>query len=389
MTPPAPLSTDKIADAPLAIYIHWPYCARICPYCDFNIHKNCRDDGLLAAIKTDLAHWRTMSGPRPVGSVHFGGGTPSLMTPAQIQLLLQTIDQLWGIHAPCEIGLEANPKDGVKTTFEAFHKAGINRLSLGVQTFNDDGLKGLGRDHDASQSRHSLEQALKIFPSVSLDLIFGWKDQTPDMWQADLDMAQNYMPHHMSTYQLTIEDGTAFGRAAMRGDLRAVNDDQSADLYQQAQDHLNRSGYDHYEISNFARPGHQSQHNLAYWRAYDYVGVGPGAHGRLCQNGQKLATIAQARPDDYKALIAQTGSGIAETEILTPQDQGAEFVLMGLRIREGISLTRYHAITGQSLNINAIQTLKQQGLLTQSGDMITATAKGRAVLNRITEMLLL
>jgi len=308
-----------MAKTPLAIYIHWPYCARICPYCDFNVYKQKTDAGLVGAMCADLKGWRAWSGPREIISVHFGGGTPSLMTGDDIDTILKRIDQLWGLPEGAEIGLEANPNNAATAKLDAYKAAGINRLSLGVQSFHDGALKQLGRDHDGAAARRAVEAAVERFSSVSADLIFGWRGQTELLLAADLEMLLGLNVSHISTYQLTIEAGTAFAKAEDRGDVQAVDDDQSADFYERVCERLGAAGFEHYEISNFAKAGHGSQHNLAYWRGYDYVGVGPGAHA---------------------AQVATTGLGIESKEALSPAACFDEYVLMGLRISEGLDLDK-------------------------------------------------
>ena len=379
---------DKHSDV-LAVYIHWPYCARICPYCDFNVYKQKQDSDLNAAIMKDLAGWRDWSGPRTVTSIHFGGGTPSLMESAEVAYIIQHVKGLWDHSEDCEIAIEANPADASESEWKAYRESGINRLSLGVQTFNDTALRFLGRDHDADQARDALDIALRIFPSVSLDLIFGWTGQTQAQWQADIDIALDAEPHHISAYQLTIEDGTAFARAEARGDARAAEEDDSALFYDMARDAFTGAGYQHYEVSNFARPGHRSKHNLAYWQGRDYVGVGPGAHGRLTVGGQRYALAAEDKPDDYKTCVATRGVGFADKEAMTARSWAEEYVLMGLRIDEGVSLGRYHDIAGQALPAARIEKLVSENLVQVVDGRLVATEQGRLLLNWVTEQLLI
>jgi len=373
----------------LAIYIHWPYCARICPYCDFNVYKQRENVELITSIQSDLKEWRDWSGPRQVSSIHFGGGTPSLMTAEEIKSAIQSVSELWGLGDDVEIAIEANPHDADAAKWKAYRKAGINRLSLGVQTFHDPALKLLGRDHDAAQARAALELAVEISPSVSLDIIFGWAGQTEALLDADLDIALNSGAQHISTYQLTIEDGTAFAKAEARGDIKAVDSDKSADFYDLVRERLINEGFEHYEVSNFARTGHRSQHNLAYWKGRDYVGVGPGAHGRLTVDGERYATIAEMRPQDYQDKVAATGLGLAEKEMLSPTAWAEEYLLMGLRIEEGTSMVRYREIAGKALPLDVIQELVQNDLLIQEDGNLKATSQGRLLLNSVTEKLLL
>ena len=373
---------------PLAVYIHWPYCARICPYCDFNVYKQKADAGLTPSILSDLNGWRAWSGPREVSSIHFGGGTPSLMSAEDISKAIFQIKNLWGFKENCEIAIEANPHDADEDKWRAYHAAGINRLSLGVQSFHDPALKLLGRDHDAAQAKAALRLAVDIFPSVSLDIIFGWTGQTEDLLQTDLDIALGSGVQHISAYQLTIEEGTAFAKAEARGDVKAVDSDKSADFYDLVRERLVAEGFEHYEVSNFAKPGHRSKHNLAYWQGRDYVGVGPGAHGRLTVDGTRYATIAAMRPQDYKERVKSTGLGITEKEALSPTAWAEEYLLMGLRIEEGISLSRFENISGHALPQDIINQLSQDGFLLHQGDRLKATSEGRLVLNAVTEKLL-
>ena len=372
----------------LAVYIHWPYCARICPYCDFNVYKRRADDTLLPAILADLTAWREMTGAREISSIHFGGGTPSLMTPAQVGAVIEQVDKHWGLGA-VEIALEANPHEMNAEAWRGYRASGLNRMSLGVQSFNDDALLFLGRDHDGQTARAALDLALDLFPSVSADLIFGWAGQTLNMLDEDLDILLGAQVPHLSTYQLTIEEGTAFAKAEGRGQNRAVESDLSADMYDRVCDRLRADGFEHYEVSNFAKPGHQSQHNLAYWRGWDYVGVGPGAHGRVTDGGERIATIAHLTPGAYMRAVSDTSSGIDSREALTRSDWASEYLLMGLRIQDGISVSRYQALAGDALNEEELSHLVQDTLLSRNGDRISATSQGRLVLNAVTEKLLL
>ena len=387
---------------PLAIYVHWPYCARICPYCDFNVYKNRDADpekaALVAAIIDDLSDWRRRSGERHIRSVHFGGGTPSLMQAGQIGDILAAIDRLWGLPETAEIALEANPTDAARAQWEDFAAAGINRLSLGIQSFDDNVLTQLGRDHDGAMGDRAAQTALGIFRSVSLDMIFGHTGQTLAEWDADISRAIALDPHHISAYQLTIEDGTAFAKAQARGDIKAVNDDASHDLYTLGNQRLADAAYSHYEVSNHAKRGHESAHNLAYWQGLDYVGVGPGAHGRLTEgrltegrlteSAVKYATIAARRPADYITAVKGNGTGAAQREALSPSAWGDEYIMMGLRISDGISLSHYADITGSALPDDVIAQMVQHGLLSQNGDRLWATQTGRSVLNTVSAKLL-
>ena len=374
---------------PLAVYIHWPYCARICPYCDFNVYKQKADEDLTPSIVSDLQGWHDWSGPREVSSIHFGGGTPSLMSAEDITKAIAQIKNLWGLSETCEIAIEANPHDADDPKWRAYREAGINRLSLGVQSFHDPALKLLGRDHDAEQARAALKLAVDIFPSVSLDIIFGWAGQSEALLNADLDIALSSGAQHISTYQLTIEEGTAFAKAEARGDIKAVDSDESADFYELVRLRLLAEGFEHYEVSNFAKPGHRSKHNLAYWQGRDYVGVGPGAHGRLTVEGVRYATVAEMRPKDYQDKVAAMGLGLAEKEALSPTAWAEEYLLMGLRIEEGVSLKRFEEISGEGLPKATINDFVENGLVSCVDDGLSVTSQGRLLLNAITEKLLL
>lgn len=382
-------TSEQGADlAPLAIYIHWPYCARICPYCDFNVYKGAENEDLVKAILLDLEHWRKWSGQRRISSIHFGGGTPSLLPSGDVGLIIEKVNQLWRIEDEIEIGLEANPNDGDGTKWRNLSRVGINRLSLGVQSFDDQALKFLGRDHNGHQARAAATMAAETFSNVSLDLIFGWTGQTEAKLNHDLDITLGLGLQHVSTYQLTIEEGTAFAKAESRGQERAVDSDISARFYGRVSDRLVDAGFLHYEVSNFAKPGFRSRHNLAYWRGHDYVGVGPGAHGRLTKDGQRYATETCLRPKAYMDSVTAKGSGINEKIRLDKEDWGDEYVMMGLRTTEGISLTRYEELAGVPLNPAAVQNLLKDGLIEQVENLCFATSKGRPVLDYVTRKLL-
>lgn len=382
---PAPV--NKAGDD-LAVYIHWPYCARICPYCDFNIYKARPDEGLVQAICTDLAYWRNWGGPRRVSSIHFGGGTPSLLQPQDIAQIVSQIRALWDVTQDCEIALEANPADVNFACWTQYVQAGINRISLGVQSFDDAGLKFLGRDHSAAQAKAALRGAVNIVPNVSADLIYGWSGQDDAGLMRDLEILLQSGIGHISAYQLTVEAGTAFDRAERRGDMKAVESDISAAFYELVRDALKAAGFIHYEVSNFAKPHQSSQHNLAYWQGRDYVGVGPGAHGRMTIGGVRYASISVLRPDDYQRHIAAQGHGMETQTPLNRQSWGEEYVLMGLRIETGISLSYYAKITGRPLAPDNMNLLIREGLLRRQDDRLAATDQGRLLLNKVTEALL-
>lgn len=368
---------------PLAIYVHWPYCARICPYCDFNIYKQRADSGLIDAITQDITTQAIGIGPRRLRSIHFGGGTPSLLSPKELERILSRIKENFDVTADCEIAIEANPQDADQDKWQAYAALGVSRLSLGVQSFYDPALNILGRDHSAAQAKEALAVAADIFASVSVDLIFGWAGQNQELLGQDLDVCLSSGAHHISAYQLTIEEGTAFAKAEARGDIKAVGSEDSAGFYDLIHARLTGEGFEHYEVSNFAKAGHRSRHNLTYWEGGDYMGVGPGAHGRLTQGGKRYATIASMRPEDYKKKHLQ------EQVQLTQTEWAEEYLLMGLRIETGISIARFETIGGRALDKSLITGFREDGLMRLSGDMLSATPKGRLVLNRLTEKLLI
>ena len=310
------------------------------------------------------------------------------MTAAQIAAVIETVERLWGF-GDIEIALEANPHEMNADIWRDYHAAGLNRMSLGVQSFNDEALAFLGRDHNGGAARKALDLALEIFPSVSADLIFGWVGQSQAELDIDLSVLLEAGTPHISTYQLTIEDGTAFARAETRGQIRAVSAELSADFYEYVRTVLTASNLNHYEVSNFAKAGHQSQHNLAYWRGRDYVGVGPGAHGRLTRDNQRQATITHLTPAAYAKAVTASGTGIDILENLDGPAWAAEYLLMGLRIKEGISLSRYESLSASKLNSSELRYLIEDKLLIQERDRLSATPNGRLVLNAVTERLLL
>jgi len=369
---------------PLALYIHWPYCARICPYCDFNV---VRDRGrldeqmaLVEAIERDIAAQAALIGKRRLVSIFFGGGTPSLMAPEWTGRLISAARALFDISSDLEISLEANPTDAEAGRFGDLAAAGVDRLSLGVEAFDDDALRFLGRNHDAAAARRALETAIGAFPRVSLDLIYALPGQTPADWTATLQTAVASGAEHISPYQLTIERGTAFDRQVRRGSFTPLDADAEAALYETTQGVLNAAGFEAYEVSNHASgPAARSRHNLAYWRGYDYIGAGPGAHGRLSLEGGRIATEAHRGIAAYIDSTLAAGVGFAARETLSPREAAIERALMGLRTVEGVSLTELAA-----LSLDNADDLVRDGFLARTEGSLFATAKGRTVLDRVT-----
>jgi putative oxygen-independent coproporphyrinogen III oxidase len=365
------------------VYIHWPYCARVCPYCDFNVYAaKARDTApLFDAILHDLEGWRAQSGERQADTVFFGGGTPSLMTGEQVERVLARVDALWGLKPNAEVTLEANPDD--KARFADFAAAGVNRLSLGVQSLNDNILNFLGRTHSADKAISAFEAAKGKFRSVSIDLIYALPDQTIEAWREELTNALALGADHLSLYELSIEPGAAFAKAVQRRDWDPLNDELAADLYETTQELTDRAGYPAYEISNHARgKKHESAHNRVYWASGDWAGVGPGAHGRLTADGVRLAVEAVERPGDYLKQIIARGVGFAAPETLDALAQARERVSMGLRVAEGLAIANIDEL-GLSLDQARIAEFADLGLLTHAGGRIALTLKGRLAADRI------
>jgi putative oxygen-independent coproporphyrinogen III oxidase len=363
----------------LGIYIHWPFCAAICPYCDFNVYKaRGRDTGpLVAAILQDLRHWREVTGPRSATSIFFGGGTPSLMDPRDVQSLIEACAQLWGLEDNVEIALEANPTDAEAARFGDLRSAGIERLSLGIQALDDASLKALGRFHSAEEGRDAARLARTIFPRLSIDLIYARPGQGLQAWEGELDEALLLQADHISPYQLTIEKGTAFDRAVRRGTLSMPSDDLAADFFTLTQDHLETAGFEAYEVSNHAKgPANRSRHNLVYWTSQDWIGVGPGSHGRLGWVQGRRATQAALRPDDYVTSIAMQGHALIVDEWLDEDAIRDEFWLMGLRLKDGVKPA---TAPGAPLDPLQLAELKQAGLVWESETRLGLTPQGRIV----------
>lgn len=374
---------------PLGVYVHWPYCAQICPYCDFNVYRVRRPEepaAVARAILADLAAQAELTGPRTLVSVFFGGGTPSLMDPAWTAAIVAEARRLWTPAPDLEVSLEANPTDAEAARFEAFAAAGVGRLSLGLQAMDDEALAFLGRNHDAATGVRAARAAARAFPRLSLDLIYARPGQKPQTWAAELRQAIDLGAEHLSPYQLTIEEGTAFDRAVRRGRFAPADPELGAVLYETTQATLEAEGFTAYEVSNHARgEAARSRHNLVYWRGQDYVGVGPGAHGRITCAGVRHATVGESRPADYVARVAANGTGFPELEPLSPLQAAEERVLSGLRIQEGVPRTE---LTALDLSPARTEPFVELGLLADDPERLRATAAGRLVLDRLTAELL-
>jgi putative oxygen-independent coproporphyrinogen III oxidase len=374
---------------PLAIYIHWPFCESKCPYCDFNSYakRSISEAAYLAAAKAELRHYAEDAGARMVTSIFFGGGTPSLMAPGTVASLLEAIAELWPVDHACEITLEANPSSVEAGRFAGYRAAGVNRVSLGVQSLSDEQLRFLGRLHSAAEARGALQIAASHFERVSFDLIYARPGQTQARWRAELEEALGLARGHLSLYQLTIEPGTAFFDLHRRGKLRIPGAELAADLYELTQEICEAAGLPAYEVSNHASPGQESRHNLTYWRYGDYLGIGPGAHGRFSTGSMKIAAAAIRGPAEWCAQVQTCGHGCAERFELSPREQAEEMVLMGLRLSEGLDLKRLKTETGYGLAHGELGGLEKDGFIFREGTHVRVTAAGRLVLNAITAAL--
>ena len=368
------------------IYVHWPFCKAKCPYCDFNSHV--RQSGVDAmsfatALGTELRWFAERTKGRTVSSVFFGGGTPSLMPPQAVGHVLDTIGALWSVAPNVETTLEANPTSIEAENFHGYRAAGVNRVSVGVQALKDDDLKALGRQHSAQEALAAFRLAARIFPRVSFDMIYARPNQTAAEWRDELSQALTEQQGHMSLYQLTIEPGTAYFDLYERGRLVTPSDDRAAELYDLTQELTEKAGLSTYEVSNHAVPGQESQHNLLYWRYGEYAGVGPGAHSRIADGDNRLALAAERHPETWRALVQSQGNGITTNTVVTPPEQASEYLLMGLRVSEGIDLDRYAALAGREIESAKIAGMKSMGLIKRQGQRLMATADGRKLLNAV------
>ena len=391
--PEALAGPERIEDWPnggFALYVHWPFCASKCPYCDFNSHVVAQvDQGRWAkALAQEVHRVADLTGGRVLNSIFFGGGTPSLMAPRTVETILHAAKERWAWANDIEITLEANPGSSDEAAFDGFAQAGINRVSLGVQALDDQDLKRLGRLHSTDDALRAFHLARRCFDRVSFDLIYARQDQTLDAWRSELTRALDLAVDHLSLYQLTIEPETAFGARAAAGLLKGLpSEDLSADMYEMTNMLCESAGYGGYEVSNYAISGAESRHNLVYWRYGDYAGVGPGAHGRLTVDGQKQATEAWSLPGRWMEAVA-SGSGDKTVLSLAPRDQFGEYLLMGLRVTEGVSLRRLTQMSADALDAQVISDLETLGLLWRRNDQMGVTDTGRLVLNSVVAKLL-
>lgn len=371
--------------AGFGVYIHWPFCASKCPYCDFNSHVRTRiDEGAFAAgLRRELAYWAERTGKRSVGSVFFGGGTPSLMSAETVGSILDEVSRNWHVEDVAEITLEANPGSVEAQRFAGYRAAGVNRVSLGVQALRAEPLAALGRMHSVEDAKAAIEIARTTFDRFSFDLIYARPGQTIGAWREELAEALALAGRHLSLYQLTIEDGTPFARLHGAGKLVIPDVELAADLYALTDEMTAAGGLNGYEISNYASDGEESRHNLLYWRYGEYVGVGPGAHGRPVVDGRRLVTATERNPERWMGLVKARQHGVIDQDVLSAEQQADEALLMGMRLSEGIPLDRV-ARFGAVPSRGRVDELVQLGLVNWLGDgRIGATASGRLVLNRV------
>ena len=374
-------------DPGFGVYVHWPFCLSKCPYCDFNSHVRRGDvdeERFVEAFGVELAHRAAMSRGRDVRSVFFGGGTPSLMSPSTVAAILEQIASNWTIARDAEITLEANPTSVEASRFRGFKSAGINRVSLGVQALNDIDLRELGRQHSVAEALMAVDIANSVFDRTSFDLIYGRTQQTPAAWRKELELALTRQPEHVSLYQLTIEPDTMFERMVKAGKMSVPDADAQRALWDVTQEVTNRFGLPAYEVSNHARPGAECRHNLIYWRYGEYAGVGPGAHGRLVTARGRRAQSTERHPEMWLTCVETEGHGLVEDELLNTEQEGDEFLLMGLRLREGIDPQRFFLLTGKKLSPSRISELIGDGLVEVTRDnRLRVSSEGFPVLDAV------
>lgn len=380
--------SGKIPNDPgFGVYVHWPFCAAKCPYCDFNSHvrrETVDEERFAAAFAREISYFHALSPRRPVGSVFFGGGTPSLMKPRTVATILDAIANAWGLDANAEITLEANPSSVEAGRFAGYRAAGVNRVSLGVQSFDDEELKRLGRLHNAAEASAAIGIAQSTFDRSSFDLIYARPGQTPDMWREELAEALKRAGEHLSLYQLTIEENTPYHALHAAGKLVLPDEATARALWDVTQEVTAAAGLPAYEISNHARPGAESRHNLVYWRSGEWAGIGPGAHSRIGMNDGRHAFSTERNPEMWASRVEQTGNGVVSDETLDPVEVADEYLLMGLRLSEGIDVERFEQLAGYTLDPARIEDLEKHGLVSRpSPGRITVTVEGFPVLDAV------
>lgn len=369
--------------AGFGIYLHWPFCAAKCPYCDFNSHVTAQVDqsAWARAFEAEIDRAAEAAGPRVVTSIYFGGGTPSLMVPETVDAILSRIRAQFPLANDVEITLEANPSSVETERFRGYRAAGVNRVSLGVQALNDTDLQRLGRLHSHQEAVAALEIARDVFDRVSFDLIYGRQDQSLKEWEQELTTALTLQIGHLSLYQLTIEPGTAFGRRHANGGLHGLpSEDLGADLYNLTEALCSAAGLESYEVSNYAAPDQRSRHNLVYWQGGDYLGIGPGAHGRISHGNRRFATETPLAPGAW--LAAAQGAGATQQTPLTHEDEQVELLIMGLRLRDGIERAAYQGLGG-SVTTPGWKSMQEAGMVQITDERLIATAQGRLLLNAV------
>ena len=381
------LNMSLTKPSPFAVYVHWPFCLSKCPYCDFNSHvrhATIDEARFVRAFEAELAATAARTPGRTVSTIFFGGGTPSLMQPATVQAILDAIARHWRVANDVEVTLEANPTSVEATRFRGYRAAGVNRVSLGVQALDDAALRQLGRLHSAQEALDAVKIARSIFSRYSFDLIYARPGQTLDAWGAELNRAIAEAAEHLSLYQLTIEPETPFFGLHKAGKLPIPDEDLARDLYDLTQSVCAAAGLPAYEISNHARSGAECRHNLVYWRGHEYAGVGPGAHGRLNIDSRRHATETAKRPEDWLARVEEKGHGLIVDDKLTPGEQADEFLLMGLRLAEGIDLARYTELAGRTLDPQRISFLRDGGAVeVTDGGRLRVTQSGFPLLDAV------
>ena len=378
-------------NAGFGLYVHWPFCQSKCPYCDFNSHVAAQVDQSrwLLAFEAEIDRIGTLTEQRVLNSVFFGGGTPSLMEAATVQGILDRVRATWSLANDVEITLEANPGSVEASRFEGYAAAGVNRVSLGIQSLDPDDLRRLGRMHSVDEARAAIGVAQSVFDRVSIDLIYARQDQGLAAWRDELRRALDFGTSHLSLYQLTVEDGTVFGQMHAKNLLRGLPDeDLSADMFELTQEITAAAGLPAYEVSNHARPGDESRHNLIYWRMGDYAGVGPGAHGRLTIGAGRVATEAERMPAVWLDRTLSAPGGAERVESLSDADRANEYLIFALRLREGASLDRFADLARTPLADGALKEVIELGLLEREGDRIRTTDRGVMMLNGVLRRLL-
>ena len=375
------------ASQAFGVYVHWPFCLSKCPYCDFNSHVRHQaidEERFARAFETEIATTAARAPGRDVTSIFLGGGTPSLMQPQTVGAILDSIGKHWTIAKDVEVTLEANPTSVEATRFAGYRAAGVNRVSLGVQALDDASLKSLGRLHTAREALDAVAIARSAFDRYSFDLIYARPDQTPQMWADELKLAISEAAEHLSLYQLTIEPETPFFGLHAAGKLQIPDEAVARALYDVTQDVCAREGLPSYEISNHARPGAECKHNLVYWRGQEYAGVGPGAHARLDINGRRYAISTEKRPETWLMRVEAQGHGVITDELLNGEERADEYLLMGLRLAEGIDPQRYQALSGRALDPRRIAILSDEGAIIVDADgRLRVTAEGFPVLDAV------